>query len=195
MARTVRREHRAAHRGTRALNRPGFTRRMNRHLVPQRGVLRLNHPSGCRLQPIRETLELPSDAQQLVVLLPADEKTSQAVDQLRHRPQGRLRAISQHTRRIRRHRGAVKVLIALLCEGHRHFVLDLCSVPFLGSACLGPEVHHPAAGVPADNGRSPRPGRPRKPTGRCTPTRSRSTPPWSGTGLREAARALISGRG
>ncbi|WP_326763506.1 helix-turn-helix transcriptional regulator [Streptomyces sp. NBC_01591] len=73
---------------------PDFTRRMNRHLVPQRGVLRLNHPSGCQLQLIRETLELPSDAQQLVVLLPADEETAQAVDQLRHRPQGRLRAIS-----------------------------------------------------------------------------------------------------
>ncbi|GGJ44305.1 hypothetical protein GCM10010121_064380 [Streptomyces brasiliensis] len=73
---------------------PDFTRRLNRHVVPRRGVLRLNHPSGCELQMLRETLELPSDAQQLVVFLPADEKTAQAVDRLRRRPQDRLRAIS-----------------------------------------------------------------------------------------------------
>ncbi|PAZ13514.1 transcriptional regulator [Streptomyces sp. SA15] len=73
---------------------PDFTRRMNRHVVPRRGTLRLNHPSGCELQLLRETLELSSDAQQLVVFLPADEKTAQAVDQLRRRPHGRLRAIS-----------------------------------------------------------------------------------------------------
>ncbi|MHA5049898.1 helix-turn-helix domain-containing protein [Streptomyces sp. SD15] len=72
---------------------PDFTRRLNRHVVPRRGALRLNHPSGYELQLIRETLELTSDAQQLVVFLPADERTAQAVDQLR-RPHGRLRAIS-----------------------------------------------------------------------------------------------------
>ncbi|MFE2868516.1 helix-turn-helix domain-containing protein [Embleya sp. NPDC059259] len=73
---------------------PEFTRRMNRQVVPRRGALRLNHPSGSELRLIRETLELPSDAQQLVVFLPADESTAQAVDQLRHRPDNRLRAIS-----------------------------------------------------------------------------------------------------
>ncbi|WP_405866314.1 helix-turn-helix domain-containing protein [Streptomyces sp. NBC_00005] len=73
---------------------PEFTRRLNRHVVPRRGTLRLNHPSGCALQLHRETLELASDAQQLVVLLPADEQTAQAVDQLRRRPHSRLRAIS-----------------------------------------------------------------------------------------------------
>ena len=73
---------------------PDFTRRMNRHVVPRRGALRLNHPSGCELQLLRETLELSSDAQQLVVFLPADERTAEAVDQLRHQPHGRLRAIS-----------------------------------------------------------------------------------------------------
>jgi transcriptional regulator with XRE-family HTH domain len=73
---------------------PDFTRRMNRHVVPRRGALRLNHPSGRELQLLRETLELSSDAQQLVVFLPADDKTAEAVDQLRHRPHGRLRAIS-----------------------------------------------------------------------------------------------------
>ncbi|RZB19276.1 XRE family transcriptional regulator [Streptomyces sp. F001] len=73
---------------------PDFTRRLNRHEVPRRGALRLNHPSGCELQLLRETLELSSDAQQLIVFLPADDRTAQAVDQLRRRPQGRLRAVS-----------------------------------------------------------------------------------------------------
>ncbi|MEU8703618.1 helix-turn-helix transcriptional regulator [Streptomyces sp. NPDC048565] len=72
-----------------------FTRRMNRHEVPRRGVLRLDHPSGCGLRLRRETLDLPSDSQQLVVLLPADEATTQAVDRLRGLPpHGHLRAIS-----------------------------------------------------------------------------------------------------
>ncbi|WP_062643203.1 helix-turn-helix domain-containing protein [Streptomyces maremycinicus] len=73
---------------------PEFTRRRNRHVVPPRGVLRLQHPAGPEIRLRRETLELPSDAQQLVVLLPADEETAQAVDRLRRRPHGRLRAIS-----------------------------------------------------------------------------------------------------
>ncbi|MCX5373797.1 MULTISPECIES: helix-turn-helix transcriptional regulator [unclassified Streptomyces] len=73
---------------------PDFTRRRNRHVVPSRGVLRLNHPSGCELRLRRETLELSSDAQQLIVFLPADDATVQAVEQLRQRPHGRLRAIS-----------------------------------------------------------------------------------------------------
>lgn len=69
-----------------------FTRRLHRHLVPRRGTLRLHHPSGCELHLLRETLELASDAQQLVVYLPADAGTAQAVEKLRHR--GGLRAIS-----------------------------------------------------------------------------------------------------
>ncbi|QJT05695.1 helix-turn-helix transcriptional regulator [Streptomyces asoensis] len=73
---------------------PDFTRRRNRHVVPRRGILRLNHPSGHELRLRRETLELSSDAQQLVVFLPDDDKTAQAVEQLRQRPHGRLRAIS-----------------------------------------------------------------------------------------------------
>ncbi|MER7199395.1 transcriptional regulator [Streptomyces sp. CB01635] len=73
---------------------PDFTRRLNRHVVPQRGALRLNHPSGCELLLLRETLELSSGAQQLVVFLPADERTAQAVDQLRRRSPSRLRVIS-----------------------------------------------------------------------------------------------------
>ncbi|CAM5583431.1 XRE family transcriptional regulator OS=Streptomyces alboniger OX=132473 GN=CP975_34395 PE=4 SV=1 [Streptomyces alboniger] len=73
---------------------PDFTRRLNSHVVPRRGALHLNHPSGCELRLIRETLDLSSDAQQLVVFLPADDRTAQAVDQLRRRSPSRLRAIS-----------------------------------------------------------------------------------------------------
>ncbi|MFE7017132.1 helix-turn-helix domain-containing protein [Streptomyces sp. NPDC057651] len=73
---------------------PDFTSRLNRHVVPQRGALRLNHPSGCELRLLRETLELSSGAQQLVVFLPADERTAHAVDQLPRRSPSRLRAIS-----------------------------------------------------------------------------------------------------
>jgi transcriptional regulator with XRE-family HTH domain len=68
-----------------------FTDRLNRHVVPRRGVLRLNHPAGPELRLLRETLELPTDAQQLVVFLPADDRTAEAIDQLR---QPRLRSIS-----------------------------------------------------------------------------------------------------
>ncbi|WP_246243291.1 MmyB family transcriptional regulator [Amycolatopsis pithecellobii] len=56
---------------------------MKRHVVPQRGTLRLDHPAGHQLQLHRETLELPADAQQIVVFHPANEQTTQAVDQLR----------------------------------------------------------------------------------------------------------------
>ncbi|MGW1996577.1 helix-turn-helix domain-containing protein [Embleya sp. NPDC001921] len=73
---------------------PDFTRRLYGHVVPQRGPLRLNHPAGRTLRLLRETLELPSDAQQLVVLLPADEATAQALDKLRPGPSGRLRVVS-----------------------------------------------------------------------------------------------------
>ncbi|MEX1656148.1 helix-turn-helix transcriptional regulator [Streptomyces pseudovenezuelae] len=73
---------------------PDLTRRLHRHVVPQRGDLRLRHPSGRELRLVRETLELPVDAQQLVVLLPADETTAQAVDELRRPAHGGLRAIS-----------------------------------------------------------------------------------------------------
>ena len=73
---------------------PDFTSRLNRHVVPQRGVLRLQHPAGHELHLRRETLELTTDAQQLVVFLPADEATALAVDQLRRQSHGRLRSIS-----------------------------------------------------------------------------------------------------
>ncbi|MET7870884.1 helix-turn-helix domain-containing protein [Streptomyces cyaneofuscatus] len=72
---------------------PDFTRRLNLHVVPRRGPLRLHHPSGCELELVRETLELPEDAQQLVVFLPAGEATARAVDGLAGRSAGRLRAV------------------------------------------------------------------------------------------------------
>ncbi|MEV4888189.1 helix-turn-helix transcriptional regulator [Nonomuraea sp. NPDC055795] len=62
---------------------PDFTRRLNRHRVPRRGVLRLNHPAGHRLRLHRETLELPAESQQMVVFLPADHQTTRAIDQLK----------------------------------------------------------------------------------------------------------------
>ncbi|MEU6140058.1 helix-turn-helix domain-containing protein [Streptomyces sp. NPDC047081] len=73
---------------------PDFTRRLNQHTVPRRGLLRLNHPSGHELRLHRETLELPADAQQLVVFLPADEHTTESVAELRHQARNPLRAIS-----------------------------------------------------------------------------------------------------
>ncbi|MEV6544163.1 helix-turn-helix domain-containing protein [Streptomyces sp. NPDC051665] len=73
---------------------PDFTRRLNRHVVPRRGALHLSHASGHDLRLLRETLELPSDAQQLIVLLPADDSTAQALDHVRRGSHGRLRVIS-----------------------------------------------------------------------------------------------------
>ncbi|MEV0618278.1 helix-turn-helix transcriptional regulator [Nonomuraea sp. NPDC050404] len=71
-----------------------FTHRLKRHVVPRRGILRLNHPAGHQLRLRRETLELPAEAQQLVVFLPADDQTAEVVDQLQRQSHGRLRSIS-----------------------------------------------------------------------------------------------------
>ncbi|MGW5672353.1 helix-turn-helix domain-containing protein [Micromonospora sp. NPDC003776] len=74
---------------------PEFTRRLHHHLPPPQVPLRIDHPAGHELRWHREKLELPStDAQQLVVLVPADEATAAAVEQLRHRPRGHLRPAS-----------------------------------------------------------------------------------------------------
>ncbi|MET7667539.1 helix-turn-helix domain-containing protein [Micromonospora luteifusca] len=65
-----------------------FTRRLHRQLPPPQVPLTINHPRTNQLRWERETLELPTtDAQQLVIWLPADESTATAVDQLRRRPQ------------------------------------------------------------------------------------------------------------
>ncbi|MGW1024517.1 helix-turn-helix domain-containing protein [Streptomyces sp. NPDC002577] len=72
-----------------------FTRRLNHHLPPPHLPLRLNHPTAHELRWHRERLELPrTDAQELVVLLPADEATAQAMERLRRRPDRILRAIT-----------------------------------------------------------------------------------------------------
>jgi hypothetical protein len=73
---------------------PDFTRRLNSHLVPRRGVLRLNHPAGHELQFLREILEFPTDARQLVVFLPADQQTARAVEELLLPPYRPLRVVS-----------------------------------------------------------------------------------------------------
>lgn len=71
---------------------PEFTRRLHRHVPPAAAPLSIDLPGVGRLCWRRETLELATgDAQQLVVLLPADEATATAVDRLRHRPA--LRAV------------------------------------------------------------------------------------------------------
>ncbi|GHF30150.1 transcriptional regulator [Kitasatospora xanthocidica] len=73
---------------------PEFTRRLGNHLVPRRGPLRLHHPAGPELRLHRETLELPDDSQQLLVLLPADDETAAHLDRLLTPAPPRLRAIS-----------------------------------------------------------------------------------------------------
>ncbi|MGW7446028.1 helix-turn-helix domain-containing protein [Kitasatospora sp. NPDC054795] len=73
---------------------PEFTRRVGNHLVPRRGPLRLHHPSGPELRLHRETLEFTDDAQQLLVLLPADDDTAAHLDRLLAPERPRLRAIS-----------------------------------------------------------------------------------------------------
>ncbi|WP_262284791.1 helix-turn-helix domain-containing protein [Micromonospora sp. MA102] len=71
-----------------------FTRRLHQHLPPPAVPLRLDHPVAGELRWHREKLELPStDAQELVVLLPADETTARAVERLRHHRHGALRAV------------------------------------------------------------------------------------------------------
>lgn len=73
---------------------PEFTRRLTRHIPPPRTALQLQHPTAGELRWERETLELRhTDAQQIVVFLPADEPTSRAMERLRGRPHGMLRAI------------------------------------------------------------------------------------------------------
>ena len=72
-----------------------FTRRLDRHLPPARLPLRINHPQAHQLHWTREILELPTaDAQQLVILLPADQSTAAAVSHLGQRPhRSTLRAV------------------------------------------------------------------------------------------------------
>jgi transcriptional regulator with XRE-family HTH domain len=74
-----------------------FTRRLESvpGLPRPTGVHRLVHPEVGELRLAYETLDLPAeDDQRLVVHLPADEATSAALDRLEHRVPGRLRVVS-----------------------------------------------------------------------------------------------------
>jgi transcriptional regulator with XRE-family HTH domain len=71
-----------------------FTRRVGTvaGLASSSGVLRLVHPEVGALRLAYETLELPADdAQRLIVHLPADQPTSAALDRLNRRPAQPLR--------------------------------------------------------------------------------------------------------
>ncbi|MFC3503125.1 helix-turn-helix domain-containing protein [Micromonospora krabiensis] len=71
-----------------------FTRRLNRHLPPPLVPLRVHHPVVEELRWHREKLELPkTDAQELVVLLPADDTTARSMDRLRRQSDRVLRAV------------------------------------------------------------------------------------------------------
>ncbi|WP_250007679.1 helix-turn-helix domain-containing protein [Actinoplanes sp. M2I2] len=60
-----------------------FTQRLHQHLPPARRPLRMTHPQAGPLRWDREILELPAaDAQQVIVLLPADEATAAAAGHL-----------------------------------------------------------------------------------------------------------------
>jgi transcriptional regulator with XRE-family HTH domain len=74
-----------------------FTDRMDAPpALPRRtGIERLVHPDVGELRLAYETLELPdADGQRLVVYLPADDATSEALDHLTGRHPGALRAVS-----------------------------------------------------------------------------------------------------
>jgi transcriptional regulator with XRE-family HTH domain len=72
-----------------------FTRRVNQHALPPRGRLCWRHPIGGELRLDREVMEFPAtDAQQLVVFLPADDATAEAVSRMRRAGGALLRAVN-----------------------------------------------------------------------------------------------------
>jgi transcriptional regulator with XRE-family HTH domain len=74
---------------------PEFTRRVPRHDLPPGGPQRWRHPEAGELRLDREVLELPAaDAQQLVVFLPADDATADALSRLRRTTLSALRAVN-----------------------------------------------------------------------------------------------------
>ncbi len=71
-----------------------FVARLNQHALPPRVALRWTHPVVGELALDREVMELPADdAQQLVALLPADDRTADALDRLRVEARPQLRAV------------------------------------------------------------------------------------------------------
>jgi transcriptional regulator with XRE-family HTH domain len=72
-----------------------LTTRLHRHDVPPGGAHQWRHPAAGELLLEREVLELPpTDAQQIVVFLPADDATAAALDRLRRSAAGALRAVN-----------------------------------------------------------------------------------------------------
>lgn len=68
--------------------------RLARPSLPATGVLRWQQPTVGELRFDREVMELPAgDAQQLVVLVPADAATADALDRLRRSSGAGLRAV------------------------------------------------------------------------------------------------------
>lgn len=74
---------------------PEFTERLHGHAVPHGGTQRWRSPAVGELRLDREVLELPAvDAQQLVVFIPADDATADALNRLRQTAAGTLRAVN-----------------------------------------------------------------------------------------------------
>jgi hypothetical protein len=74
---------------------PEFTRRVSRHDLPHAGPQRWRHPEVGELRLDCEILELPAtDAQQLVVFLPADSAAADALSRLRRTTLAALRAVN-----------------------------------------------------------------------------------------------------
>ncbi|AKU18577.1 helix-turn-helix domain-containing protein [Luteipulveratus mongoliensis] len=73
-----------------------FSEHLERHPVPRgTGVERWAHPTVGELRLSYESLELPvADGQRLLVYLPADEATAEAIGRLQRGRPGRLRAVS-----------------------------------------------------------------------------------------------------
>ena len=77
-----------------AISGDDFTRRYNRHDLPTQGTQRWQHPVAGELRLECEALELPAgEGQQLLVLVPADEATGEALDRLHWGAAGTLRAV------------------------------------------------------------------------------------------------------
>lgn len=78
-----------------AMAGPEFDKRIHQPLPPPSVPLVITHPSGSRMTWQREKMQLPEgDAQELVVFLPDDDPTAEAMESLRSESQGRrLRAV------------------------------------------------------------------------------------------------------
>jgi len=74
---------------------PEFTRRLGQHIPPPTTPLRIKHPIAGELRWQRETLTLiATDAQQIVIFLPDDGPTAQAMSRLQADTRPSLRAVN-----------------------------------------------------------------------------------------------------